>query len=541
MLRSYFAFASHGRVVLKREVLGQLGIGPDGVLYGALCPDEQAAILSPIPPRFWGNALKIVVLTKHPPGSLAAVAKAIAELRLDTISSWASNASFSGHLCSTAIVVADPGALKRLGGEDGIVKELTGNLRATLSDLHVLEEGAVLKVTVSPLAILAAYGQSLARAQYHRVPVNQHSMNLEFVDSEQSENPSPTHLGSRPSPGDARLTDRSSLTLWGSLLRAGNLSLCGACILTPDTEEALLRVTPVSEQSHLCRLQFSLTIGSNDETFSGYWQAALDEISKQEYSIFAAHNLIIDKVEDPPSEEAHFNFILDFSGTNDVGYDLSSLQGIWNDRLKAAFKDVASPRGDTVGLSKLLVEPPRGVGASCFVSTNAKSGAGARAAAELCKLLEGYGFRPVNVDRSLPKTALREQVLKLVKACRFMVVLYCPEKKLEGPSGRCRISDWVFFEESIMEAIGGQIYRFRFPSVDPPVTSPGFKETVLSEGGFDDSSIRSIRDDLENWQRLAAIGRLFDSERDNDGLLTSEEYGLDLVAYYEKRANIADE
>ncbi len=105
MLRSYLTSVARGSVILRKEILEQIGIGPNGYLYAALHPVERAAILSPIPPDQWGNAYKIIIHTKHKPGCVANATRAIREAGFNTVSSWVSCESHFGHACCTSIVL----------------------------------------------------------------------------------------------------------------------------------------------------------------------------------------------------------------------------------------------------------------------------------------------------------------------------------------------------------------------------------------------------------------------------------------------------
>lgn len=511
MLRSYVTYANRGRLILSREVLGQLGIGPNGFLYGAFFPPESTIVLSPIPPSSWEHAYKIIIHTHYSPGSLAKAAEAVAELKLDTISSWASTESHYGHLCSTSIVLADTDILVQHGGPDGLRDELKKRIARKLSDLPTFVEGMLEPVRVTKLSILETYAKQLIDAEFFRVNVHEHTLNL----------------GTRES-----LAGPAADSLWSKLCEANDTQHISACILTPDTEEAFLRVSAIAESARLCSLSFHLTIKSEAGSFAGYWKHALDLLAARRYSVYVARNLLIEKQEKPHIEEAEFHFVVDRRSSQDSGARLQDLEQLWLARFQKSFGAVADERGDEAVVDKLRVSRPRGVGIPCFFASNAKphDGRGSETAARLCRHLEGEGFRPVNIDLARGGESLRDQVRELVLACSIMVVLHCPEDKLKRADGKHNISEWVVFEEGLMAAKeNSEIIRFRFDSVRPPVFGGGFMELELDENGLTEAKLQDFSDRLERWK--VSMYQL-DSDNLSSADISAHHWERDLVAYY---------
>lgn len=512
MLRSYTASAAGGRVVLRREVLSELGIGQNAVLYGAFCPPEGTAILSPIPPDYWDRAHKIIVHCKQTPGSLAAVAAAVAELDIGVVASWASNESASSHLSCTFVVVIDPGLLKSLGGQDGLHSSLRKTLKSRLSDLPQFlgEAGALSQIRITPLAFLSAYHRQLAEAEWHRVHVEGHSLDLDKTTD---------HLMNR----------RGRATLWQTLLNACQCQSVSACILSCDTEEALLRVAPIMSTARLCQIELRLTVTSDDGEFPGYWQSALDAIAAQGCPVYIAQNLLISKTREPPSEKARFSFTVDVRDNADAGRSLQELRKEWTARFEKRFAKLAQKRTDRCELDEVRISRPHGVGVPCFLATNAKRGGiEARVAVAICKLLEGHGFKPVSVEIAANKAGLREEVCSLVKACHFMVVLHCPERKLVKPDRSYGVSQWVAFEEGLMQAHGGHVLTLLFENVSPPDYSDRvwvqFPHLETDAEGLDARTIDEISARLMKWETPMM--------RYESSIIDEEITDRDLVAYY---------
>jgi len=479
VLRSYVAFSAGGKVVLRQEVLDQLDLGPDGVLYGALCPVEKTVILSPIPPRYWESAFKVVVHTKHLPGSLALAAECLAQMGFDTVAAWASTESSSGHLCCTFILVANEERIPQLGGSEHIRETLAEAVSERLSDLPVFGEQGLMPVSVSPLAVLAAYGRQLKGALFCRVEVQGYCLRLDCPDAAEE-----------------------ATSLWSQLLVANDSLGASTCVISSDNEEALLRVTALTNTAMISHLSFRVVIESNRDSFAGYWQHALDKLAERKYSVFVAHNLLVSKNEDPPSEEAEYRFLVDRTLSTDAGQPLKRLEKNWKDRLVSSYGILAGSKGDRISIERVTLRTPRGVGVPCFFSSNAKPGKGlpAEAAVEICHMLQAHGFRPVSVDVAKGGEGLRGQIRDMVNACRFMVVMNCPDEGVLRSPNRFGVSEWVTFEEGIMEASQGEILRLRFEDVIVPSYSRGYVEVVIPRSGLDDPTREIIGRRLERWQ-----------------------------------------
>ncbi len=515
MLKSYVSFAARGDVVLQREIMTQLGIGPNGILYGALSPSENCLILSPIPPTYWKKALKIIIHTYHLPGSLAVAASAVAGLGMDTISSWASSESSEGHACFTSIVIFNPA--EELPKDLSIIaSKLTKAIGDSISDLPIFSESKLLKVRVTPLSFLDTYGSELKDANFHKVAVEDHSLRLGK---------------SKPLEGS------NEYTLWQQILTANQGSLASSCILTPDTEEAFLRISIVKESARLIRLAFRVKIQNDNSSFAGYWKEALEIVKGYNYNVFTAHNLLISKEESPSSEEAEFHFITDRWNSSDKGIPFSDLQKIWLHRIESRLVEFAKKRKATLGIEGMKVTRPKGVGVPCFFACNAKykDGVGAEAAVHLCRLLEGHGFKPVNIDLASGGVGLQEQVRKLVLSCSFMIVLHCPEEKLKDPnSDEYTPSDWVIFEESVMLGAAGKIIRLRFEKVRSPSFTAGYVETTIPMTGITDHILEDFTDRLDRWVAL-----MYEFNNENvfsQNVIEDKDLERDLVVYYGGRA-----
>ncbi len=503
MLRSYICQAMKGDVILRREVLSQLGVGSDGLLYGALNAQEGTAILSPIPPAYWDKAFKIIVHTREVAGSAADAADRIAELGLSTISSWASNESSKGHLCCTFIVVGDDQTMLTLGGPEGITTALRNKVHASLSDLPVYHSGGLAAVRVTPLSILAEYRTQIGDDDFYDIPISHHRLKM-----------------------DQRLVGKS---LWSILAQTSSPQGASACILTPDTEEAVLRVSVISESARLFRMVFRLFIRSGHASFAGYWQHALGLIAANHCSVYVAHNLLISKSEDDSTETAEFHFVIDRRRSKDLRFSFMDLTKVWEERLTRSYQEFAASRGDVAEAHDVRISRTRGAGIPCFFASNAKprDGVGAAAAAELCQLLEGHGFKPISVNLAEGGKPLRAQVAERVRACRFMVVLYCPEERLRRPDGKFGVSEWVIFEEGVMEACGGDIMRLKFESVAEAACNPGYLGMNLSADGVDHALRERVSSLLKQWH--VAWGN------QEDGRLSGIDENwldIDLVNYY---------
>ncbi|HNL39064.1 MAG: hypothetical protein U0U46_12125 [Saprospiraceae bacterium] len=512
MLRSYISFAARGDVVLQQEIMGHLGIGANGVLYGALSPSENSLVLSQIPPKYWHRALKIIIHTHHVPGSLAAAAQAIASLEFDTISSWSSTESSEGHSCFTSIVVYDSEKYPNLDCSD-IEAAITNLLPKELSKLEIFDKNILRKVRVTPLSFLNAYSDDLSTAEFQRVQVVDHSLQL----------------------GKSRCLGRRKFpSLWQQLLTANQNPNASSCILTPDTEEAFLRISLVEERARLVRLGFRVHIHSDQSSFAGYWKEALDVLKESKYNVFVAHNLLVSKNDEQNREEAEFHFIVDRRNGQDTGLPLDDLKEHIKSRLDSRLKSFARERGAEIDIKGLKVTYPRGVGVPCFFACNAKQrdGLGAEAAVRLCRVLEGHGFKPVNIDIAAGGEGLQEQVKKLMSSCQFMVVLQCPDENLKSnKEGEYFPAPWVLFEEALMLGQKGEIYRYRFDQVMKPNFWHGFTETIIPREGFQDKDplLQDFNEKLDRWSRN--MSKLNSSNLDappiDDKILER-----DLVTYY---------
>jgi len=327
--------------------------------------------------------------------------------------------------------------------------------------------------------------------------------------------------------------EEKSNSLWSKLVQSTDGESISACILTPDTEEAFLRICAISEKSKLCRISFHLSIINKKKTtsFTGYWQVAIALLAKYKYSIYLAHNLLIDKREKPDQEEAEFHFIVDRGKSNDKGERLEDLSMIWKNRLSDEFNSFGKSKGALTTIKQIRVTRPKGVGAPCFFASNAKpgDGIGSKTAEELCRMLEGHGFIPVNIDVAEGGRSLRDQVRDLINFCHFMVVLHSPEDKLIRKDGSYGISDWVAFEEGVMSSQYGEIIRIRFYKISEPSFEKGFIERIIPDSGLEDSDREDFKKRLKKWETM-----IFDMQNENISAkeIPSQYLDRDLVQYY---------
>jgi hypothetical protein len=506
MLKSFIAEVVKGQIILKKEILGHLGIGSNGRMYGALNTQEKSVVLSPIPPKYWENAYKIIVHTSNQPGSYAAAANAIAKLKLNTISSWASTESKEGHLCTTSIVVGDNKNLSKIGSEVMISDKIKDLMRDKLSDLNTFNSN-LFSIRVTPLSILSAYRKELGNAKFHSIEIDD---NYLLLNQKQKNNIN---------------------SLWHELLAAGGISRSSTCILSPDTEEAFLRVIVVPESARLYHLSFLLSIKSSNKSFEGYWQNALNLIAQHEYSIYMAHNLLTKKSEKPAVEESEFHFVLDCCLNNDIKLSQDELRKEWQLRFEKSFHKLAKSRHGQVKVLKLRLSQPKGIGVPCFFATNAKAedAVNSKTALKICKILEGHGFKPVNVDIAKGSEVLAPQVISLVETCRFMVVLNCPEERLKISNDLYRVSEWVLFEEALMTAQKGEIIRLRFENVIPPSSRKGYVEAVLLNSGFTYDVEQDFINRLERWTKTRYR---IDDDNINAVEIPDDILDRDLAAYF---------
>ena len=512
MLRSYLAFAAGGNVVLRQSVLNQLGMGTTGVLYGGVCPIERTAILSPIPPAYWNSAYKIIIHSRETPGSLAAAAKGIASLGIGTVLAWASNESTQGHLSCTFITVIARELLERLNGIEGILAQLSQTVTERVSDLPAFRGPRLKAIRITPLSVLSAYGEQLDGCLWHRAALADHSLRLGATEL---------------------LKVGPEVTLWQQVLEASNCTLSSTCIVSPDTEEGLLRVSPVPQSADLAKLGFRLGISSQRGLFTGYWQHALASIAKRSYSVYVANNLIVAKTENPPTEDAEFEFIVDRSASSeDLGVPLIQLREIWEARLVELFQTFAAERGDEATVADVSVSRPRGVGIPCFISTNARAGEGmwSRTAAEICHILQGHGFRPVTIDIASGAKDLRSQVRELVQACQFMVILHCPSRRVRLKRGPYISSEWVSFEEGVMAAGSGEIIRLRFENVRTPPYARDLVDVSIPRDGLHDQAKRELALRLEAWKEK--IPRIYGTTGEGTDDIPEEILNRDCYEYF---------
>lgn len=367
-------------------------------------------------------------------------------------------------------------------------------------------------IRITPLSILKTYKKVLSTREiqnFQKIKISKYSLCL-------NENNAPH-------------------SLWKQLLNYIQCKDAATCILTPDTEEAFVRISAIPKTSNLCRLSFTISIESHKEAFAGYWMKILEIIANENYNVFSGHNLMIEKTQDPHIEKAEFSFLLDKGDASDIG-SFSEIKVSWENRLNKILKEFSLERGDQVSISKLVFNRPRGVGIPCFFSCNAKSnnGIGSKVAAEICRRLEGEGFRPVNIDVSNGKDVLRTQVQTLMKACYLMIILNCPEDKLKRVDGQYGISDWVAFEEGLMAAQGGTIMRFRFANVAQPWHTVGHPPEFIINENPNDIEIEEMCNQLSiRLKRWMLNWRNSDQdEHFNIQNLPDEDFGRDLVAHY---------
>jgi hypothetical protein len=508
MLRSFLAPASNGQIILRREILSHLGITANGILYGALYPEERTFICSPIPFSSWVNAYKVIIHTEHMFGSLAKAANAVSSLNMNIISSWASTESHKGHLCSTSIVIIDEKSLQKNGGLPGQTKKLIKLLDDRRTQLHIFNEDRLLSVRLSPLSILHAYYEELRETEPLIVEISNHTLRFNSTVNNPKKSP------------------------WRMLLQATGIANSSTCILTTDTEEAFLRITVVPESARLLSLSFQLLVQSATHSFAGYWTNALNLLAQHKYSIYIAHNLLIKKSDNTlPSEEAEFRFIVDNGESGDITTPIGELQDQWFNRLNSSFELFAKKSSDLKKITTLRLSRPNGIGVLCFFATNAKprSGVSSDTAIQLCRKLEGCGFKPVNVDFARGNINLADQVVKLVESCRFMVILDCPEERLKVNENEYRVSEWVLFEEVLMSANRHEILRVRFNNVKSPVYRQGFTEVVIPETGITDDQLEDFGERILRWTPLMW---LLDADNVNSSDIPVEILAKDLVSYY---------
>ena len=250
------------------------------------------------------------------------------------------------------------------------------------------------------------------------------------------------------------------------------------------------------------------------------------------HNVYIAHNLLISKNDELGTEEAEFYFIVDRRKSTDKGVPLNELRETWHSRLQERLQRFSQARQATIEIEALKINRPRGVGVPCFFACNAKQkdGIGARTAVQICRMLEGHGFKPVNIDIAAGGEGLQEQVKDLIAACRFMVILHCPEEGLKDIQKESyHPSHWVMFEESVMLGKKGNIIRFRFDKVMKPSFWHGFVEREIPMNGANDDLLADFGERLERWSVLT-----YEQNDENINAPGIEDKHLerDLVFYY---------
>lgn len=426
MLHSYECQVAGGHITLTRQILDQLGIGPDGVLYGAFHQHECSLIVSPIPPESWDKAFKVIVHTAHRPGSFATAIKAIsARDDLDITSSWASSESLHGHLSTTSTVALSPKG-DDVGVSDSDPRELADTIKENilrqlsdagseiaLSDLdkygHDYGNQGLDRVLVTHLKPLAVYHNQLkviTQERFYRFNVKGYLLNLtkaaaiDYNGHDLSENENPDTQNASCSSSSER-TDREEL--WRRLQKASDAHNTRLCLVTPHPGEAFMRINLMPSHSRLCRILFEISILSRDKQFGGYWREALEVLKDLNCSVYRAENLIVEKtlgkcvdVDDSdvqgerqaPSmapyhsdrkkvahERAKLDFLIDYSKSNLVGKELKEIENDLHSVFQNKFEQLAARNDpdDSVSLPKRVsAKEIRGAGVLCFLATNAK-------------------------------------------------------------------------------------------------------------------------------------------------------------------------
>lgn len=523
-MRSSYIIPIHGKVItLPRDLQEQLGIGKDCFLYAKI--GDRHAVISSIPPTSWAKAYRLVIHIAERPGTLAKVANVLSEMGINFLASWAVATSSSGEGCLTAVVEL-PESLVNQG-----VAEIRDLLQTKLSREDLLspsdtftEIGGLQHVHLLPLAVLAALG-SRSQPENYELHVTDWALDL------------------------SRSNHHKGYSLYDQLLKLIKHGPTPTrALLTPDTEERYFRVSLLPPNASFYLLSFTLTVKSEQGKFSGYFQKALEVISKHNLNMYSARNHLIKKTIQNGSQQqevASLAFVVD---TSDAGPEPRNSERF----RKSLHRDFVSHLSEHAKLHDAVVTIPSSQfyytiyevsWPRCFLATNVKDSEIYRQiAGKLFRELVALGLHPVNVDVTMRETVL-EDVTLLLNACPLLISLHVPEEKNRLKTGRGRSekspsyapSDWVIFEESYMRGLGRKVFRMRDELVREPSFVPGIREYRFTTSDFDkilSGLVSAIRRHMTTvkWRRdleaSATAARNFDDpallQRDLEGELLDE-------------------
>ena len=480
MRNSYIVPIRDGKVVLLREVIDQLNIAAECLLYAVSLREERSAVVSTIPPSTWDRAYRLIIYTASKYGSLSRTMRVLHEMGVNLLTSWSAATSPAGELCVTSIVdlpiehYTSRLETFRESLEERLAKD------GVLASSDVFEgKDSLQRVHLSWLAVLAALGrQHIKTDNAHRLQVEEWTLDLD---------------------GRSGGTQASVMDELQAFQRHHGERPARAVLITPDTEERYFRIALLPAATEFRRVSFSVTIDSETAKFGGFFQAAQNVLATRRLNVYSAGNVLTWK---SPAEEmtkretAEFSFVVDVrEGGQEVLHD-DLCSAALTQAMEEALNEHAGAVGAKVSFDEraVLVTRVEQGQPRCFFATNAKRQMSTfkHAWSVYCQL-KALGLRPVNVEIATRPILLHE-VQDLLRASPILVSLHLPEEKntlavnAERGDGRNHAaSDWVLFEEAFMHGLGRQVFRLRHEYVRPPAYAAGTPEREFTDHTLQDA------------------------------------------------------
>lgn len=476
MRNAYLLRSLSGRLALSKEILEQLNLDRNCVLYGVPeVPNEDedvtSVVLSTLPVQSWTGAYKLIICTAGSHGQIHKAAQVLSRHQINVLSMWAAAFSQSGETCITAIVEFPHSPEVQSVDEHVLERKLEHDLEgaACLSRSPMFEGvGALKRVRLTRLCVLGKLATLYGARQHERVEVRDWTVDLQEVKA------------------------LSAVLGWQSRV-----------LVNTDTEERYVRLIVVPEEKDCATIAFQVNISSPGGSFSGYTEKAVGVLAEQRINIYAARTLVTSKSQAEvspavPMEVASFSFVCDVRRYRKM---------LSNDRatvdLRARIHDDMSKHAAQHGSiidgvqSSFTLSPIGGDLPFVFLATNAKPGMPKKyidMTLRVIRILQSKRLQPVNVDMAI-KDSLRLEITRLIDLCPMLVSLHLPEEsnRLVTQAGEAAYapSDWTTFEEAYAVAKGDrQVARLSHKDMFLPRFSADILYASFDEDSFDDAMVR---------------------------------------------------
>lgn len=548
------SFKKNGIIFFPDELIDNLGISKDCLLYGAIL-GEGEAVFSMIPFQYWTQAYKINIYTNDAIGSLKKICDILVkEFNILFLTTWSSSIDRKGSLCFTAIATfhnEGKNEESRIKAIENLLNEkrflLMEDVKEVFEDLtnckslidgkiYGKDAGKLSPIKITKLLVLDKFGElikkknkteSSANIPYYKVNVENYVFNLNKLEN------------SRHSP---------NISFYNKLKNSTHFNFEPKYyFLNPDSEERYFIMTLIDPEVSLKQIKWKITQESNSlENFKGLTLSILNTLQKTGHNIYYSNDVAVESSEHETNEgltaieKSTFEYIVDNSRYNLKAYESEpnkeevpqNLKDAIVYDLKKSIEEEKESKKVTrrFRVSEFKINNIEDQNPCIFLATNYHENmipdnqpmqeAQKEIIRKVYSIIRSLNLKPINIDIAVMQW-LQFEAQKTLKCCPFLVSVHLADtaRELKNQNNEIKYacSDWVLFEESYMQSLNRRVFRLRSNKVGWINNSLGQREYVFNTDKKD-----NVEECIESFHK--SVKRYLQTKHFDSSLLKAETF-----------------